>query len=137
MSALVIINSKEVTIREFINVKLIQYFMDRPVIIPQIEFENLDDFISLQNNYYAHFLGDCEWGQLHREMSHFRRFQKAHPKMEREATSATIQAVRRGPIQKLPYEQLWETYKIMSKLVFTNDEYLMQDDPSNEFFLVR
>jgi hypothetical protein len=107
-------------------------------VAPQIEFETLDDFIEGQNNYYAHFLDDCHLGQLYRTKKvHFKRFQEAHPEMEREVTGATVRAVRAEPRQRLPYEQLWETYKIMSKLVFVDDKHVMRDGQPDKYFLTR
>ena len=104
---------------------------------PQIEFETLDDFIKGQNNYHIHFLDDFGFGKLYREALHFRRFQEAHPEMERDVTGATVRAVMAEPRQKLPYEQLWETYKIMLKLVFVDDEYVMRDGQPDKYFLIR
>ena len=106
-------------------------------VAPIREYETLEDFIRGQNNYYAHFLDDCKWGQLYRERPYFKRFQEAHPEMEREVTGATVRAVRAEPRQKLPYEQLWETYKIMSKLVFVDDKYVMRDGQPDAWFLCR
>ncbi len=106
-------------------------------VAPQTEFESLDDFIRGQNNYYAYFLDDCDWGISHRERPPFRRFQEAHPEMERKVTDATIRALRAESRQKLPYEQLWETYKIMSRLVFVDDRSVMRDGQPDKYFLIR
>nr|MBI4156750.1 hypothetical protein [Candidatus Woesearchaeota archaeon] len=111
--------------------------MAKHQIAPQKEYKTLEDFIRGQNNFYAHFLDDCQWGQVYRKTPHFKRFQEAHPEMEREVTGATVRAVRAEPRQKLPYGQLWETYKIMSKLVFVDDKYVMQDDKPDNWFLCR
>jgi len=105
-------------------------------VLQQIKFESLDDFIRGQNKYYAHFLDDCQLGHLHRTTDYFKRFQETHPEMERELTSATILAVRSEPRQRLPYEQLWEAYKIMSNLVFVEDIHLIENE-SNEDLLIR
>ncbi len=107
-------------------------------VAPQIEFKNLDDFIKDQNNYYAHFLDDCEFNQkIHRIMPHFKRFQEAHPEMEREVTYAAVRAYRSESRQRLPHEQLLETYKLMSKLVFVDDKYVMRDGQPDDWFLCR
>ena len=109
-------------------------------VAPQIEFESLDDFIRGQNNYYAYFLDDCQFGKLYRtEKANFRRFQEAHPEMEREVTCSTVLALRSEPRQELPYEQLWETYKIMSQLVFVDDQYVMESGGGkpDRCFLIR
>ncbi|MBU4292879.1 MAG: hypothetical protein KJ770_02355 [Actinobacteria bacterium] len=111
--------------------------MTEQKVAPQIEFESLDDFIKGQNNYYAYFLDDSEWGINYRERPPFKRFQESHPEMEREVTGATVQAVRANPRQKLPYKQLWGTYKIMSDLVFVDDKYVMRDGKPDKYFLIR
>ena len=111
--------------------------MTEQKVAPQIEFESLDDFVRGQNNYYAYFLDDCEWGINHRERPVFRRFQEANPQTEREVTGATVRAVRAEPRQRLPYEQLWQTYRIMSQLVFVNDQYVMENGQPDKYFLIR
>lgn len=106
-------------------------------IVTQKEYATLEDFVRGQNNFYAHFLDDCEWGQLYRKSAHFKRFQKAHPDMETETTRATVSAIRVKPRQKLPYEQLFEAYKLMSHLVFVDDEYVMHYGQPDKCFLIR
>jgi len=109
-------------------------------VVSQMEFATLDDFIKGSNNYYTHFLGDAAWGK--RFTPHFKRFQEAYPEMEREVTAATDRAYNlwvedSKERAKLPYEQLWETYKIMSKLVFVDDKYIMRDGKPDSWFLCR
>lgn len=109
-------------------------------IAPQIEFKSLEDFIRGQNNFFCYFLEDCQSGEVYRRTAHFQRFQRAHPDLEREVTNETILAARNDPGKKwkrLPYNQLWEAYKIMSKLVFIDDPEVMRDGQPDEFFLVR
>jgi hypothetical protein len=109
-----------------------------PQIVPQKQFETIDDFINGSNNYYALFLDDCDWGLEHRETyGCFRRFQAAYPEMERQVTRATVQAVRAGPLQKLPWERLWETYKLMSQFVFADDKYATHDGQPHREYLIR
>lgn len=105
--------------------------------VPQIEFESLDDFIRGQNNFYAYFLNDCEWGKSRRKTPHFERFQEAHPEMARIITNSTVEAVRAKPRKELPNEQLWGAYKIMSSLVFIDDKYVMRDNEPDKYFLTR
>ena len=107
-------------------------------VAPIREYKTLEDFIRRQNNFYVHFLDDRRLGnEVYRSTAHFKRFQEQHPEMEREVTKATVQAARAKPIQKLPYEQLWEAYKIMSKLVFLDDEYVMRDGQPDALFLCK
>jgi len=102
-----------------------------------IQFGTLDDFVDRQDNYWAHFLDDVDFGQMKREHPYFKRFQAAHPEMERQVTEATVRARRAVPRERLPYEQLWETYKLMSKLVFVDDKDLQNYGQSNPYFLTR
>ena len=106
-------------------------------IAPIREYETLEDFSRGQNNFYMYFLDDCGWGRLYRKTSHFQRFQEQHSEMEQKTRMVTVQAVRAEPRQELPYEQLWEAYKIMSKLVFLDDKYVMRDDQPDAWFLCR
>lgn len=106
-------------------------------IASQIEFKSLEEFIKAQNNYYFHFLGDCEMGLFYREKPHFKRFQEKHPELEKEMTVATVQAIRAVPKRELPYEQLWKTYNLMSKLVFVDDPHVMKECEPDNRFLVR
>tara|TARA_Y100000294_G_scaffold177180_1_gene201743 strand:+ start:226 stop:552 length:327 start_codon:yes stop_codon:yes gene_type:complete len=94
--------------------------MNQPRIMQQKQFESLEQFIDEQNNYYAHFLKGNDWGETRRNRPHFRRFQKAHPELEREVTRKTCEA--RFKSERLPYEQLYRTYEIMSQLVHVDDE---------------
>ena len=107
-------------------------------VAPIREFETLEDFTRGQNNFYMHFRDDCYISnEIYRQNPHFQRFQKQHPEMEQETTRATVQAMRTEPRQKLPYEQLWDAYKIMSKLVFLDDKYVMRDGQPDDWFLCR
>ncbi|MBI2176446.1 hypothetical protein HYU40_03835 [Candidatus Woesearchaeota archaeon] len=98
--------------------------MVQPTIAPQKQFASLDDFIKGQNNYYAHFL-EGNWGQTRRNHPHFRRFQGLYPEMERKLRSE-VTAARNQPGQQMPYTQLFESYKLMSQLVFADDPGVMQ-----------
>lgn len=107
--------------------------MNKLNIVPQKQFETLDAFIKGQNNYYAHFLKDNPWGEIRRDRPHFRRFQDSHSGMEEEATRATCES--RSSSTRLPYEILFETYKIMSQLVFASDEGVMTYSKPDEYLL--
>ena len=107
-------------------------------IAPQKEYTTLEDFTRGQNNFFLHFLDDWPVGNdTYRSKPHFKRFQEQNPEMERDVTRATIQAVRAKPRQELPNEQLWEAYKIMSKLVFVDDPDIMRDGQPDSMFLWR
>lgn len=94
--------------------------MEEHKILQQIEFSSLEAFILNQNNYYAHFLKGNPWGEIRRERTYFKRFQDLCPELEEMTTKETCEA--RSKSMRMPYELLFETYKIMSKLVFVDDE---------------
>lgn len=105
--------------------------MNEPQIAEQIEFESLDAFINGRNNFHFHFL-DC-WlsNTCYRIRPHFKRFQEQYPEIEESVTRLTGEADKENSV--LPHEQLWEAYKLMSKLVFLEDPYVMlKDNPDNE-----
>lgn len=107
-------------------------------IAPQIEFQSLDDFVNKQNNFYMHFRDNCfESNNIYRLRATFKRFQIQNPEMEQDVTKATIQVIKAWPEQRLPYEQLWEAYNLMSKLVFVNDEYVMRGGQPDREYLIR
>lgn len=113
-------------------------------IAPQIEYKTLDDFIEGQNNFHFHFLDDCDTGLLYRTAPHFKRFQDANPDLEKAITKAVVEAVRiarnesrQNLISNLPYDKLYEAYNLMSKLVFTDDTYVMHNGQPDCFFLCR
>lgn len=99
-------------------------------IIPQVQFESLDYFIKGEINYHSHFLKGNRWGESRREHPHFIRFKELNPELEMETTQATLKA--RG---KLPYEILFETYQLMSQLVYVGDADAMEYNPSNQFLI--
>lgn len=107
--------------------------MTEPKIVPQKQFESLEDFTDGQNNYYAHFLKGDSWGETRRERPHFQRFQNLHPELEGEVTRATGEA--RSKSGRLPYERLFEAYKIMSQLVYADDKGLMAYSNPDEYLI--
>jgi len=107
-------------------------------IAPQKEYKTLEDFIREQNNFYLYFLDDCFIGnEVYRAQLPFKRFQEQNPEMERDVTKATVQSKRSKQRQELPYEKLWEAYKIMSKLVYVDDEHVMHDGQPDSWYLCR
>ena len=111
---------------------------DKQEIAPQIEFKSLDNFVKNQNNFYIYFTDDCEAGKIYRKFPHFKRFQEAHSELEKKVTTATVDALRSKDKskQKLPYEELWEAYKCMTKYVFIDDKYVVQDGRLNNRVLI-
>jgi len=111
--------------------------MTQHLLAPIRKYHTLEDFIKGQNNFYLHFIDDCYIGEIYRKRPHFRRFKKQYPRMEQEITKETVRAIRANPRCELPYKKLWEAYKIMSKLVFLDDEYVMRNGKPDAWFLCR
>ncbi|MAG78198.1 hypothetical protein CL616_02410 [archaeon] len=108
-------------------------------IAPQREYETLKDFVDGQNNFYVYFRED-QWAQrVYRCRPHFLRFQEANPEIEEELTALTAPAIGSRFVNWdiLPYEKLWEAYKIMSKLVYVDDPYVMREGQPDAWFLCR
>lgn len=110
-------------------------FLSKPKIVPQKEFESLEDFIEGQKNYWGHFLKGNEWGETRRSRSCFKRFQKLYSELEEKTTTATVQARTAEPPKKLPYKLLFETYELMSKLVFADDEGVKKYSKPNWYLI--
>jgi hypothetical protein len=86
--------------------------------VPLLEFASLDEFIKNQSNFYAHFYAGNDFGEARRKRAYFKLFQSLYPEMERVTTKLTVEARTSSPTKRLPYELLFEAYKIISKLVF-------------------
>jgi len=83
-------------------------------------------------------LDHCKWGLMKRERrAHFRRFQEAHPEFEREVTRETTEAFKITRTNDLPYDKLWETYNLMSKLVHVDDKGVSNSAEVDNRFLTR
>ena len=100
-------------------------------IVQQIQFATLEDFIKGQNNYYAHFWTGNSWAESRRIRPHFRSFQESHPEMEADLTKKVTEACTSEPPKRIPYEELFESYKLMSEFVFDdNPAVLKYIDPA-------
>jgi len=102
-------------------------------IVPQKKFESLDDFKKGQNNYYAYFLEGNGWGEARRILPCFKRFQDLYSELEKEVTKATCEAVSNST--ELPLELLYDSYNIMSQLVFTDDDDVMEYTKPDEYLI--
>jgi len=107
-------------------------------IVPQMEYSTIEEFAEMQNNFYMHFLDDCLVGNMYRTRAPFVRFQKLNPEVESKVTRKVVDNLRNNPREKLPYQELFEAYKIMSKLVFIDDEHVVRGDSKPDtWFLCR
>src|SRR3989338_10970113 len=109
--------------------------MPQPQIAPQKQFDTLEAFVQGMNNYWAHFFRGNEWAETRRNKPHFIRFQAQNPEMEQELTdiitpiASTTRKIKEMPLETL--ERLWESYRIMSQLVYANDPGIMEySEPS-------
>ena len=110
-----------------------QPITDKPAIVPQKKFETLAAFSKGQNNYYAHFLAGNPWSESRRDHPSFIRFKNMYSDLEARATKATLEA--RSKSQRLPYELLFETYPLMSQLVFADDKGVMACSKPEEYLI--
>ncbi len=106
--------------------------MPTPQIVPQKQFDTLEAFVEGMNNYWAHFFSGNEWAETKRNKPHFIRFKEQNPKMEQELTdkiTPIANSTRRK--ENMPLDLLWESYRIMSQLVYPDDPGVMAySDPS-------
>lgn len=106
--------------------------MSIPQIVPQKQFGTLDLFIEGMNNYWAHFFRGNEWAETRRKRPHFLRFQEQNPEMEHELTDKITKIANTTRRREyMPLETLWESYNLMSQLVYAEDAGVMgYSDPS-------
>lgn len=117
--------------------------MGKPIIIPQVEFKSLEDFISEQNNFWIHFVvlnGDTT--NHYRERPCFKRYKKLNPEEERNLTESITQksyseANLTTETFKDDWKNMWEAYKLMTNLVFKTDRFAMRDGKADKFYLTR
>lgn len=103
--------------------------MSEPKIVPQVEFEMLNDFVKGQNNYWHFFIEDSWLGQFHREnVEAYSRFEKQNSEFARDLMQKATRMYKE--YRQLPYEDLYRSYQLMSKLVYEDDRYVKKDDGS-------
>ncbi|MBI5390822.1 hypothetical protein HZB02_04980 [Candidatus Woesearchaeota archaeon] len=114
-------------------------WLDR--IAPQWEFRDEEDFWKKEgyflNNFFMMFLDYTSDESLiahYRSRSCFQRFQQLYPDLEASLTKAVTAAWRTSPkekgyhdLKKLPMEELFFAYQLMSSLVFKDDPHVMRD----------
>lgn len=96
--------------------------MPQQQIVSQVQFETLEAFVEGMNNYPAHFYRDNPWAEIRRNKPHFLRFQEQNAIMEKDLSdkvTPVMSTTRRK--EDLPLAELWESYKIMSQLVYAED----------------
>jgi len=112
--------------------------MPQPQIVPQKQFETLEDFANGMNNYPYHFSLDPYIGRTRRNTPHFQRFQEQNQEMEGEMISIVTRTLqtrtRLNRFENLSgeeLEKLWGSYKKMSQLVYADDPGVMEySEPS-------
>ena len=132
--------------------------MDKPVIVPQRQFDSLDEFISGQNNFYLHFVvvNDPAAVRLgipdalinyRRERGYFKRLKDNYGGMERALTSLFTELDKTTPHDKVIDAKstdmwaqifLFESYKIMSGTVYSDEPGAIKPDGTvDDLFLTR
>ncbi len=120
-------------------------------IAEQIQFENLEDFIRSKNNFHVYFIFPNEslFTGHYRHKEVFKRFIDSHPEMDRELVDRIANARERadtngsGLVEELSKEdcqQLWDAYKVMSKLVYIEDKGVLREEEyekPDRYFLIR
>ena len=96
--------------------------MEQGKIVLQVQFSSLEAFVAGMNNYCAHFYRGNTWAETRRSRPHFIRFKEQNPEMERDLTdkvTAVMTTTRKMEDSLL--QQLWDSYNIMSQLVYADD----------------
>jgi hypothetical protein len=102
-------------------------------IVPQVEYETLEEFVEGSDNFYLFFgSGFCSEG-AYRTRNAFKRFQEAYPELERELA---LQVNSNSP-PELPWQKLFEAYKLMSQLVHEDDPHVMIDGKPDKNYLTK
>lgn len=96
--------------------------MEEPVIVHQVQFASLEEFIEGNNNFFSMFFDNH---RSKRNYPFYQRFKQQHPELcnflESEVTITRYRRWSIPLIEKFPWEKLWEAYKLMSKLVYLGD----------------
>ena len=104
------------------------------LILPVVQFNSLEEFRTGQKNYWGHFSDNNNWGRSRRNMPHYRRFEQSHPKLERKLTMAIGGKIiadadnSLSSIVNAVIEELWQSYALMSSLVFKYDCRAIRED---------
>jgi hypothetical protein len=118
--------------------------METPIIVPQLQFASLDDFIEHNNNFYARLVVDSRNSYVKTDLHLwpcYTRFAQKSPELaselRREMTMQNYGRATRGEPWKnvFPWVKVWEAYKIISTFVYLGDPYVEGIDDSH--FLVR
>jgi hypothetical protein len=108
--------------------------METLKIVPQLQFASLEDFIENNNNFWGYMILD---GIRSREEEPFyQRFVGAAPELAMELRQTmTMDRYKAGIAlpwkERLPWDKLWEAYKIMSNLVYAGDPGVKGEDDAN------
>lgn len=104
------------------------------------EFEDLDDFIKNSNNFFLFFTKKSWVGKVYREAMVFDRFRKKYPEFEKELTNSIDIIMKDNPhyfSKTLPWDKLYEAYKLMMPLVQETDPYVMINNKIDSRYLCR
>ncbi len=99
--------------------------MDENKKIQQPQYNSLDHFIEHSNNYW-NWWADTERGESRREEPYFQRFMKKYPHFSKWLIKRVSKEFwdYRSEIdfeERLPWDQLYTSYDIISEMVFEKD----------------
>ena len=113
----------------------------RPTVAAQTTFRNLDSFRKESNNFFLYFIGYGSFtSSMYRKKPVFLRFKQHFPEMEKRLTAKVTAASRllsAGGKDKRPWAELLDAYNKMRKMLFTTDEYVVNDGRVDKYFLIR
>ncbi len=97
-----------------------------PKVIPQKQFDTLDEFIDGCNNYAMLFqIG----GEDYRETTPaYDRFKEQNLEFDSKLKQRMNEINIDNP--KIPWDKLWDSYKLMSQLVYEDDPFAIKKDGS-------
>jgi len=110
--------------------------MQKPKNAKLRRFISLAEFKEESNNFCLYFIRGSFGGEVYRTFSHFKRFKRNHPELEKSLTRMVSFASQEN--RSLPYTHLFKAYKIMSKYVRYNDPDVIDSEGLlDEYFLCR
>ena len=97
--------------------------MSEPQKVKQPEFKSLEEFITGNNNFYMFFIRQSYGGESRREQPVYTRFLEKYPEFAQQVFEKASLAwdERHEWYERLPWEDMYEAYKLMAELVFEED----------------
>lgn len=94
--------------------------------IPLAKFNDVENFLQSQNNYYGHFRSGM-WGEMKREKEYYKMFKQNYPKLEKDLRIKVEQVKNLHEIEKEPIiSDLFLAYNLMVDLINNNPSLINQ-----------